>query len=85
MKKGSFIDRIVKKDFNDELETVLEQKSFDENEKSILLNILYKIETAYQDMKIVKSDVESKDEYIEKLILIIKQIKKLQRLQMMMK
>ena len=73
MKKGSFIDRIVKKDFNDELETVLEQKSFDENVKSILLNILYKIETAYQDMKIVKSDVESKDEYIEKLILIIKE------------
>ena len=38
----------------------------------ILLNILYKIETAYKDYKKVKQDTETKDEYIEKIIDIIK-------------
>ena len=71
-KKDKLLDKIVKKDYNDELETVLEKKYFDENVKSILLSILYKLETAYKDYELVKPNVETKDEYIEKVINIIK-------------
>ena len=71
-KNDNFLEKIVKKDYNNELEAILEKKYFNEDVKSILLNILYKIETAYKDYKKVKQDTETKDEYIEKIIDIIK-------------
>lgn len=67
-KSDNFLDKIVKKDFNNELEKVLEEKDFDENVKSILLSILYKIETAYKDYEKVKQDVIPKDEFIQNII-----------------
>ena len=71
-KKQNLIDKIVKKDYNNELEKLLEEKRFDENVKSNLLSILYKIEAAYKDVETVKKDIEKKDEYIEQLLEIIK-------------
>lgn len=71
-KTDKFLDKIVKKDYNNELEKVLEKKAFDENTKSLLLNILYKIETAYQDYEKVKPEVEEKEEFIQSIIDIIK-------------
>ena len=68
MKKDKLLDKIVIKNYNNELEEVLEKKSFDENTKSILLNILYKIESAYKDYEKVKRDVETKDDFIENII-----------------
>lgn len=67
-KTDKFIDKIVKKDYNNELEKVLEKKYFDENTKSLLLSILYKVETAYKDYEIVKGKVEEKEDYIEFII-----------------
>ena len=67
-KNDNFLDKIVKKDYNNELEKVLEKKYFDENVKSILLSILYKIEAAYADYKKVKQNVETKEEFIENII-----------------
>lgn len=67
-KNDNFLDKIVKKDYNNELEKVLEKKTFDENVKSILLSILYKIETAYADYKKVKQNVETKEEFVENII-----------------
>ena len=67
-KKDKLFEKIVKKDYNNELEKVLEKKYFDENVKSILLSILYKIETAYKDYEKVKQDVENKDEFIQNII-----------------
>lgn len=67
-KNDNFFDKIVKKDYNNELEAILEKKNFDENVKSILLSILYKIETAYKDYEKVKQDVESKEEFIKMFI-----------------
>ena len=67
-KKEKFLDRIVQKDYNNELEKVLENKDFDEEVKSILLAIFYKIDVSYQDYRKVKRRVESKQEYTEKLI-----------------
>ena len=67
-KNDNLLEKIVKKDYNNELEKVLEKKYFDENVKSILLSILYKIETAYADYKQVKQNVETKEEFIENII-----------------
>lgn len=67
-KKDKIIDKIVKKDYNNELEKILEKKAFAENTKSILLNILYKIEISYKDYKKAKQDVNTKEEIIEKII-----------------
>lgn len=71
-KKRNLLDKIVKKDYNNELEEILEEKQFGENVKSTLLSILYKIEAAYKDVETVKKDVENKDEYISNILDIIK-------------
>ena len=67
-KKEYFLGRIVKKDYKNKLEEVLERKNFSEQTKSLLLSMLYKIENAYSDYSKVKQNVESKDEYIENII-----------------
>ena len=71
-KTDKLLEKIVKKDYNNELEKVLEKKYFDENVKSILLSILYKIETSYKDYEKVKQDVESKEDFVQNIIKIIK-------------
>ncbi len=71
-KKDKLLGRIVKKDYNNKLEEVLEHKNFSEHTKSLLLSMLYKIETAYSDYETAKHNVETKDEYIEKVISLIK-------------
>ena len=71
-KKENLLGKIVKKDYNNELEKVIETKDFDEDVKNLLLAIFYKIDISYKDYKKVKRKVESKQEYIEKIIKIIK-------------
>lgn len=73
-KKKNILKKIVKKDYNNELEKILEQKQFDENAKSTLLSILYKIEAAYKDIETVKKGIEDKDEYISNILEIIKNV-----------
>lgn len=70
-KKKNILEKIVKKDYNNELEKILEKKQFDENVKSTLLSILYKIEVAYKDFQTVKKDEENKEEYISNILNII--------------
>lgn len=71
-KNDKFFDKIIKRNFNNELEEVLEKKFFEENSKSLLLNVLYKVETAYKDYEKVKQNVAPKDEFIQNIIDIIK-------------
>lgn len=71
-KTDKFLDKIVKKDYNNELEKILEKKAFDENTKSLLLSILYKIEMAYKDYEKVKPNVEEKEEFMENILDSIK-------------
>ena len=71
-KNEKLLDKLVKKDYNNELEKILEKKVFSENVKSILLSILYKLETSYRDYKQVKQDVVSKEELIESIINCVK-------------
>lgn len=71
-KDTNLIDKLVKKNYKNELEKVLEDKFFDETAKSLLLEILYKIETSYKDYSTVKKDTITKEEYLENFIKIIK-------------
>ncbi len=57
-KKENFLEKIVKKDYNNELEKVLEKKYFEENAKNILLNIIYKLEASYKDYETVKCNAK---------------------------
>ena len=46
--------KIIKKNYNNELEEVLSKKPDNEDVKNLLLDILYKIENEYDDYKNVK-------------------------------
>ncbi len=70
-KKDKFFEKIVKKNYNNELEKVLEKKYFAPNVKSTLLSMLYRIEVAYKDYEQVKPDVLPKKEFIQNIIDII--------------
>ena len=70
-KRENILGRIVQKDYNNILEKVIETKDFDEDVKNLLLSILYKVDVSYKDYKTVKKDVETKQQYIEKIINII--------------
>lgn len=61
------------KNYNNELEKVLEDKLFSYDVKNLLLSMLYKIENGYRDYETVKVEVPSKREYIENLLRIIKE------------
>ena len=71
MGKEEIFSKLNIKDYNNELEKVLEKKSFSEGTKNILLNILYKIETAYEDYIRVKVGTKTKKEILEEVINII--------------
>ena len=60
------------KDYKNDLEIILENKHFDEEAKSLLLNIFYKYDNFYKDYMTVKKDCEEKNAFLENYINIIK-------------
>lgn len=58
----------IVKDYNNELEMILEKKAFSEDVKNLLLSMLYKIENSYDDYKKVKVNVCDKKEFVEKIL-----------------
>ncbi len=56
------------KDYNSELEEVLDRKYFSANVKNLLLSMIYKIENSYKDYEIIKRVVRSKDEFLSELV-----------------
>ena len=56
------------KDYNSELEEVLDRKYFPANVKNLLLSMIYKIENSYKDYEIIKRVVRSKDEFLSELV-----------------
>lgn len=70
-KSENFLERMIKKDYNNNLEKVLSKKDFSEEVKNTLLSLFYKIENGYQDYSTVKRETFDKKEYIGKLINII--------------
>ena len=71
-KNENLLEKLVKRDYNNELEKILEKKTYSENVKSILLSILYKLEMSYKDYKHIKKEVVSKEELIGNIIRVIK-------------
>lgn len=71
MSKEDFIKKFNIKDYNNELEKILEYKPFSEDTKNLLLSMLYKIENSYKDYKEVKQDVYKKQDLIENILKII--------------
>ena len=58
----------IMKDYNNELENILEKKDFESDVKNLLLSILYKIENAYEDYKKVKVNVCSKSQFVREIL-----------------
>lgn len=56
------------KDYNNDLEMILEKKDFSEDVKNLLLSMLYKIENSYADYKKVKVQVCEKGKFIEEIL-----------------
>ena len=75
MEKNKILSKLnIKfKDYNNELEKILEDKLFSYEAKNLLLSMLYKIENAYKDYETVKVEVPTKKEYIENLLRIIQE------------
>lgn len=67
-KKEKLINKLVKKDYNSELEEILSNKDFSSEVKNLLLDMLYKIETSYKDYSKVKINVLPESEYIQNII-----------------
>ncbi len=73
MEKEKIFSKFSSKDYNNQLETILEEKKYPEIIKNLLLSMLYNIETAYKDYSTVKKEIENKNTYIEEILEIIKE------------
>ena len=53
------------KDYNKELEKILEKKDFSKDTKNLLLSMFYKLDISYNDYSKVKRNTKTKAEYLE--------------------
>lgn len=56
------------KDYNSQLEEILDRKYFSSNIKNLLLSMIYKIENSYSDYERVKRIVRTKEEFLTELV-----------------
>lgn len=70
MKKEKILSKLNlnMKDYNIELEEILDKKAFNVEVQNLLLSMFYKIENFYSDYKQVKRQVPNRDEFIQELI-----------------
>lgn len=69
MTKKDFFSKL--KNYNNELEQILEKKTFSSDIKNLLLNMFYKIEVSYKDYQKVKRVTKEQNNLMEELINII--------------
>lgn len=69
MSKKDFFSKL--KNYNNELEQILEKKEFSSDIRNLLLSMFYKIEVSYKDYQKVKRIPKDKNELMEELIQII--------------
>ena len=62
------LEKFIKKDRNEELERILEEKNVEEHAKNLLQGILYKIEVSYKDYKNATQTETTEEKYIEELL-----------------
>ena len=56
------------KDYNRELEKILEYKGFSEDVKNLLLSMFYKLDISYNDYSTVKRNTKTKTAYLENIL-----------------
>ena len=64
--------KLLKKDYNEELEELAESKRFEKEAQNLLLSMLYKVEGAYDDYETVKREVPTKDDFMQNIIDIVR-------------
>ena len=69
----NIFSKISSNEYNNRLEQILETKQFDEAVKNLLLSMLYKIESGYKDYSIAKINAETKEDFMEKILYIVKE------------
>lgn len=69
MSKKDFFSKL--KNYNNELEQILEKKEFSSDIRNLLLSMFYKIEISYKDYQKVKRVTKEKNELMEQLIQVI--------------
>lgn len=62
------LEKIIKKDKNQELEKILEKKEIDEQAKNLLQGILYKVEVSYKDYQKVKAKKQTEEKYVKEIL-----------------
>lgn len=62
------LEKIIKKDKNEALEEILENKKIDEQAKNLLQGILYKVEVSYKDYQKVKGKKQTEDKFVNEFI-----------------
>ena len=62
------LEKLIKNDRNEKLETVLEQKHIEEQVKNLLQGILYKIEVSYKDYQKAKATSRTEKQYVNEII-----------------
>ena len=74
MEKNKIFSKLNIRDYNNELEKILEKKIlYTLDVKNLLLSMLYKVENAFSDYQTVKVEVPSKKEFIEHILATIEQ------------
>lgn len=69
----NIFSKINSNEYNNRLEQILETKTFDEEVKNLLLSMLYKIESGYKDYSIAKTNAQTKEEFMGKILYIVKE------------
>lgn len=70
--KDKILSKFNIKDYRNELELILDNKDFDEEAKSLILSIFYKLDNFYKDYSNLKKQSQTKGKFIEEYINIIK-------------
>lgn len=73
MNTDKLFSKFNSRDYNNQLEKILENKDFSEDVKNLLLSMLYKIENGYKDYSCVKRMAPDKKFYIEDILRIIQE------------
>ena len=73
MEAKKLFSKLNIKDYNNELEEVLEGKVFSYDVKNLLLSMLYKIESVYKDYEKIKVEVMPSKEFISNIIKTIQE------------
>lgn len=71
MEKEKLLSKLNIKDYNNQLEKILTKKAFSGDTKNLLLSMLYKVESAYEDYKTVNVETKTKKEILEEILDII--------------